>query len=725
MDNRPESTRHRDRPVLTTAVLGVLCAAALGVATNVATAALPEAWRPHLWIAWPVLAVLIVVIVVLEIRRSRAGAEDVPFSNVRARTVLLERVHRYWIKGVLERSFYQQVRIDLGLEATIDAVHPWDVVLAEPDQQPRLLVPGTPARTVFEDLDQAMLVLGAPGSGKTTMLLELLRDLLADADADTDTDKPIPVLLTLSSWAQRRENLDEWMVREVSERYRVSPRHVRAWLADDQLLPLLDGLDEVAATHREACVEAINDFQRAHGIVPIAVGCRLADYEELQNRLETYGTLRLQPLTPEQVHSFMDQLGPAADGARTALVSHPELQELMVSPLMLSILLLAFHSGTRDGVPVATGGTDDHTTRLFQTFVATMLRRRPSPTYSPYEILSSLALLANMQLVSSRTLFRIDDIDYFWVPLDFFSRQPRLRHLRRWPQFLAILVFSILGLGVLAAVGYALYGWLGAILGGFVGLAFGVPAKERIDTAALIPLPEEDDQFVFSGTLEKWVFPLIDPSVILSSNPLVAWIAAPTGVLAGVLLGWSGGWLSVIAHAIAGAIAVLVAAGLSWGYGATLVDLPARPYRAELPSPKVRTVLRTGVLLAPLIGLVVGGLCWLILSILTDVDAHPFTLLGGIGATLYALTCFGIYVVVEQALVRRTLHKAGLFPLPAKPLLDHATGCLFLNKVGDAYLFSHELLLDFFSQLPPAGYSWIQPDRDSARSRSQTDSSQT
>lgn len=37
---------------------------------------------------------------------------------------------------------------------------------------------------VFDELDETMLVLGAPGSGKTTMMLELVRELLQCAHTD-------------------------------------------------------------------------------------------------------------------------------------------------------------------------------------------------------------------------------------------------------------------------------------------------------------------------------------------------------------------------------------------------------------------------------------------------------------------------------------------------------------------------------------------------------------
>jgi hypothetical protein len=42
-------------------------------------------------------------------------------------------VRGYWVRGVLEQSLYEEARIELGMTVTVDAPHPWDVVMASPD----------------------------------------------------------------------------------------------------------------------------------------------------------------------------------------------------------------------------------------------------------------------------------------------------------------------------------------------------------------------------------------------------------------------------------------------------------------------------------------------------------------------------------------------------------------------------------------------------------------
>jgi hypothetical protein len=52
-------------------VVVILAAAGVDVVANVAP--LPESWTPYLWAAWPVLAVLLLVVVVVEVVHGRRG----------------------------------------------------------------------------------------------------------------------------------------------------------------------------------------------------------------------------------------------------------------------------------------------------------------------------------------------------------------------------------------------------------------------------------------------------------------------------------------------------------------------------------------------------------------------------------------------------------------------------------------------------------------------------
>ncbi len=165
---------------------------------------------------------------------------------------LLRRVRSFWITGVLEHSLYGAALMALGLQEQPDAVaNPWHLVLQHLDSTPRPLPAGTSITQVYDASDGELLILGAPGSGKTTLLLELARELLSRAERDEQ--HPLPVVFNLSSWAIKRLPLANWLAEELIDKYQVPSKLAQTLLRADQILPLLDGLDEVSLQQRTAC----------------------------------------------------------------------------------------------------------------------------------------------------------------------------------------------------------------------------------------------------------------------------------------------------------------------------------------------------------------------------------------------------------------------------------------------------------------------------------------
>ena len=97
----------------------------------------------------------------------------------RNRMAMIEKVRTIWIKGVLEKSLFHQVRIELSMIEQPDAViRPMDAMFWRPDGGDIKRTVHTKILEAFDSMDKSLLILGAPGSGKTTLLLELARDLL-------------------------------------------------------------------------------------------------------------------------------------------------------------------------------------------------------------------------------------------------------------------------------------------------------------------------------------------------------------------------------------------------------------------------------------------------------------------------------------------------------------------------------------------------------------------
>jgi hypothetical protein len=127
----------------------------------------------------------------------------------------------------------------------------------------------------------------------------------------------------------------DWLVDALNEQYNVPRKTGLAWIDSDQILPLLDGLDEVAPERRAECVEAINTFRHDHGLLPLAICSRIADYEVLGTQLQRQSAIVVQLLRPEQVDAYLIHVGQPLSALRQAVQDDPTLWGLLDTPLML------------------------------------------------------------------------------------------------------------------------------------------------------------------------------------------------------------------------------------------------------------------------------------------------------------------------------------------------------------------------------------------------------
>lgn len=307
------------------------------------------------------------------------------------------------------------------------ADRPWDIAVTWSNGEEERLPPGTGMAEVFARMGRRIVILGAPGAGKTTMLLELARSLLGEAE---DEKRPVPVVLPLASWARQRRTIAEWIVDELVESYGMPRRLASEWLRTQQILPLFDGLDEVATNHRQACVAALNRYLHDNP-TSSAVCCRTTEYALLRKQIKLHGIVTIEPLTVEQTRSFLAEAGPGLDGLRATLAADPELWSLASSPLLLSIMALAY----RDGPELApTAMQAAPRPRLYGQYVRTMLGWRKNPLYAPETSLRYLHLLAHQLRSEQQTVFTLDLLNATWLPRGYVRRPGgRRRHAALQP----------------------------------------------------------------------------------------------------------------------------------------------------------------------------------------------------------------------------------------------------------------------------------------------------
>lgn len=327
---------------------------------------------------------------------------------------MLDRVQAIWIKGVLEPSVQGAAQIALELEHKPGAVLTplWQEVRAF-DTTRRLSSVDNSIVQVYDQANGEVLILGEPGAGKTTLLLELTRDLLKRAKEEET--HPIPVVFSLSSWARSRPLLTEWLASELHTRYQVPLPLATSWIETDQVLPLLDGLDEVAAPQRAVCVEAINTYRQAHGLLPTVVCSRQNDYLGLSTRLLLRTAVIVQPLTPHQREAYLESAGAQAAALRTVLRQDADLHELATTPLMLTILLVASRGTSVDTISELTS-LGAKRAQLFASYVQQMLKRRRAETrYIPEQTIRWLSHLAGQMRRQSQTIFYLEQMQPDWL----------------------------------------------------------------------------------------------------------------------------------------------------------------------------------------------------------------------------------------------------------------------------------------------------------------------
>lgn len=258
----------------------------------------------------------------------------------RNRENMLKLVWNTWIEGGLKKSLCNGRLIELGMETRPDAVvHPWNMVMQIPDREPKMVAPGTTMLELFDQANRSLLILGEPGSGKTTMLLELARQTIERAQVDPT--QPIPAVFNLSSWTDINQPLALWIVEELASKYHIPRKYGRSWLANNSLLPLLDGLDEVQKEHQAECVKSINQFSEECGLSGLVVCSRLQDYCNLPERLHLNSALQLLILTPEQIYEYLESAGEQLEVLHRTLQEDESLREMACSPLVLRVLYLA------------------------------------------------------------------------------------------------------------------------------------------------------------------------------------------------------------------------------------------------------------------------------------------------------------------------------------------------------------------------------------------------
>ena len=581
----------------------------------------------------------------------------------RNRSQLIRRVRHDWIDGVLRPSLAEFRDLSVGPQPSQPAA---GFLIRRPGQPFSSPVNDTSIVTLFDEHVGQLLILGVAGVGKTTLLLKLLETLLDRAEHEPRL--PVPVFLNLSSWAARRPSIESWLGEELREHYDVPRKAAEEWIKDDQILPILDGLDETDE-HRLACVEAINSFRKDHGLLEIAIASRAAEYEVLATKLRLPGCVSIQRLGREQIRDLVGTFEISTrERLRLALLNDEGLCDLLDTPLMLKMAVGAMQ-GSAAQLPIV-ASVKEVREMIVGTYIETMLERRPSIAPRNPQLLRRMAWLAATMRRRNQHVFHLESLDLTWLK----------RGRQRWVAVAAFIVgcgsaFSAFGIPIgallylmelpeaLSSGQLNILVWISAapsLLGGVGGLLCG----------SLLVLNGDLDRFT---AVDRWTW-----------SP-AAGIRFLAQVMSGVVIGTPN---------------ILVMEAVNRAF----IPGPIAEFRS--PNDGTWRSLRSGFVIGVLqpIALCLSlGLLALPLALFTDLNLRlapifDISLLLLLMPGLFGVEK-GIGFFVRHWSVRLVLRWQKHATTSFSKFLDDAARTTMLREVGGGYIFVHRILQDYLAMM--------------------------
>ena len=616
---------------------------------------------------------------------------------------------RQWVKSRLEGQLHHAVRLNLKKETQPQQVRPWSMEVKVAIAQPSQLLPmETTIGQVFDQCSGRLLLLGEPGAGKTTSLLDLALELVERAE--DDSQHRIPVVVDLSDWqpttsqstSKRSEvtsrlpgffkkklsgslpeqapilSIADWVTNKVRERYGILSKQTNQWLEDKRLIFLLDGLDEVRPEYQQFCVRAINQWLNSD-LRPrqVALCCRREQYETYPEKLELDGAVYLQDLTHEQIQTFLSETN--RDELKENFVADTNLLALIRRPLLLSMAVLAYNElePTQWGWATSAG---ERLNLLLDAYVRRMLTQdTPSLAYrkgnlpSPEQSQKWLEILALQLLQESQTEFLIEQIQVTWLSTSLQKWLFSVCAVIFWGLICAVIFWGlikavifwgrVIGLRNLREIEASSRFWLGFGIGSLYGLERGIDVWKDL---AYIESVRVAIQIILSG---------LKPQKVLSK--LSSWKAI------------------LIPTKINSLIYKLVKlTELKWGFNVEKWGFKVKTL--SVPNQGIRNLWRN---IIPITLTFVPLHTLMVCVVINSASSLHNILVSSLCiALLLWIVLGGGYVCINHFIIRLSLYGTSSIPWEYARFLNYATERLLLQRVGGRYRFMHDLLRQSLAQ---------------------------
>ncbi|GAA2078830.1 NACHT domain-containing protein [Actinomadura alba] len=237
-----------------------------------------------------------------------------------------------------------------------------------------------------------LVILGGPGVGKTTLAVQLLMELLRTRRPG----EPVPVLLSAARWdTKARPQLRDWLAECLRMDYPalraegMPPDTPRTLAYRGEVLPVLDGLDELSDETRADILAALN--RSMSGDDQLILTCRTAQFAESVNVvgdvLTAAAVIEPRPLSPGAAADYLQACLPPRPPATWSHVldalrdgSAPALLEVTSTALGLWLVRIAYVASRVDPKPLLNlghGDPSDLRDHLCDRLIPELVKSRP------------------------------------------------------------------------------------------------------------------------------------------------------------------------------------------------------------------------------------------------------------------------------------------------------------------------------------------------------------
>ena len=607
--------------------------------------------------------------------------------ELKQRGTLIDKVQDFWIKGFLKPSLYFNTATD------IDKDHPSGQILRPLDnlevipfdiEQSYDSVKNSDITGQISD-GQTLLILGEPGSGKTIALLQLAERLVAESRENSK--KPIPVVFNLSSWTEKQLSLEEWLIEELRDKYQVPKAWSKPWIEREELTLLLDGLDEVKAEHRNACVRAIRELSNTHQATEMIVCSRIKDYEALAERLLLSSVICIQPLSKQQLLDFLENADDSLLSLKTVIEKDEEVAKFATTPLILNMMTWTYQGWSLKQCDEQFQIPGDRAFNLFESYIKKNLYTHNHKIDFHYKVVSYLSWLAKKMLQESKTLFLIEEIQPTWI-----KKNIQIAYF-----FGLIIVFLSITIVNSLLFDLDIYtSTFGSIISGLIfwNISDGYKIKviDKFKWSLKKTLRLAPVSFLLStcvGLIAEFLYGLILTYLFLE---------AP---LKSILESFSYEFLTTRIDLKIAAVFIFNILGIMFCLIRGIVNSEIDISKKTIPNQGIFRSVRYSLSIAFLNLIIIYLATILLNNVLINLDSDFYF-------PIYFWTTFGFFFgyaagggasVIKHSILRFILYVNHKIPWNYARFLDHVSKILLMKKVGGGYVFYHRMLMEHFANM--------------------------